>query len=268
MKYYTVIAWTFLIISPALLNGEPSKDEETDDSILVEDEEDFDQVEPNQNIFVPTKEWKTVEEGQHIPPGLHVRMNLQTGLKEAKLLDEDTSEPSSHDSAAAEEPAENHNARTYGSDRRGAINKRTQVFSTDEISKMLQETSNSDSSHNSENLPRIASSPDSGNVGVAKDQGSTTTKHVKSKDNIHIPVSFHQDVEMMLEQSRILADNSSSVSELVDALSELEFHVHQIHNARDLNEIGGLVLVVRLLNHTHPDVKGGAAHVIGSASQR
>ncbi|XP_026850228.1 nucleotide exchange factor SIL1 isoform X1 [Drosophila persimilis] len=38
--------------------------------------------------FVPTKEWQVINEGQAIPKGLHVRINLQTGLKEAKLLDE------------------------------------------------------------------------------------------------------------------------------------------------------------------------------------
>ena len=35
--------------------------------------------------FIPTYEWKDVEDGQPIPPGLYVRMNLQTGKTEAKL---------------------------------------------------------------------------------------------------------------------------------------------------------------------------------------
>lgn len=39
-------------------------------------------------VFIPTTEWQVVKEGQSIPKGLHVRMNLQTGLKEAKLMDE------------------------------------------------------------------------------------------------------------------------------------------------------------------------------------
>ena len=37
-------------------------------------------------VFIPTTEWQVVKEGQSIPKGLHVRMNLQTGLKEAKLM--------------------------------------------------------------------------------------------------------------------------------------------------------------------------------------
>jgi nucleotide exchange factor SIL1 len=38
---------------------------------------------------VATNEWKEVGENQAIPRGLHIRLNLQTGKKEAKLLDED-----------------------------------------------------------------------------------------------------------------------------------------------------------------------------------
>lgn len=40
-------------------------------------------------VFQPTAEWQTIQLGQGIPPGLHVRMNLQTGQKEAKLMDGD-----------------------------------------------------------------------------------------------------------------------------------------------------------------------------------
>ena len=34
-----------------------------------------------------TNEWQRVKPNQGIPPGLHVRLNIQTGEKEAKLLD-------------------------------------------------------------------------------------------------------------------------------------------------------------------------------------
>ncbi|QRG39367.1 hypothetical protein FDK38_003809 [Candidozyma auris] len=38
-------------------------------------------------VFEPTNEWQVVREGQHIPKGLHVRMNMDTNEREAKLLD-------------------------------------------------------------------------------------------------------------------------------------------------------------------------------------
>ena len=42
--------------------------------------------------FIPTHEWQRIREGQSIPAGLHVRMNFQTGIKEAKLMEIDGSE--------------------------------------------------------------------------------------------------------------------------------------------------------------------------------
>ncbi|XP_017104181.2 nucleotide exchange factor Sil1 isoform X2 [Drosophila bipectinata] len=52
--------------------------------------------------FVATKEWQVIQEGQAIPKGLHVRINMQTGLKEAKLLDEDE-----RDTALQSQPGNN-----------------------------------------------------------------------------------------------------------------------------------------------------------------
>lgn len=40
-------------------------------------------------LFEPTNSWQTVREGQQIPPGLHVRVNLETGLEEARILQPD-----------------------------------------------------------------------------------------------------------------------------------------------------------------------------------
>jgi hypothetical protein len=59
----------------------------------------------NAEEFIPTDEWQTVKEGiytnlsikqltkynslgQAVPPGLHIRLNLETGIREAKLLDD------------------------------------------------------------------------------------------------------------------------------------------------------------------------------------
>ena len=39
--------------------------------------------------IVATKEWQQVKEGDSIPAGLHVRMDMQTGIKWAKLLDDE-----------------------------------------------------------------------------------------------------------------------------------------------------------------------------------
>lgn len=42
--------------------------------------------------FLPSKDWQVIKPGQMIPAGLHVRVNFQTGVKEAKLFDAKTRE--------------------------------------------------------------------------------------------------------------------------------------------------------------------------------
>lgn len=39
------------------------------------------------DVFQPTSEWQEIRPGQVVPSGLHVRLNLETGKKEAKLMD-------------------------------------------------------------------------------------------------------------------------------------------------------------------------------------
>ena len=246
--------------------------------VCCEEEEDDYLQNYETGKFVPTREWQEVKRGQSIPAGLHVRMNLQTGLREAKLMEEDEDDNTKVEQVVVEsrgnrggETGQNNEYDVpYGtSDRRGVVNKKTKVFSTEQLQEMLQNL-NSDSNGQ---VQRIASDTShshstSPHSSTAKSTGNTDDKHVTAKSIKDLPITFHRDVEVMMNLSRILADNSSNVTEICKALEEMEYYVHQIDNARDLNVIGGLVLVVRLLNHTHPEVRSWAAHVLGSASQR
>jgi nucleotide exchange factor SIL1 len=56
--------------------------------------------EDKEEVFKPSDEWQEVKECQSIPPGLHVRINLQTGLKEAKLLTEADSDSNNKNGAS------------------------------------------------------------------------------------------------------------------------------------------------------------------------
>ncbi|CAD7928880.1 unnamed protein product [Amoebophrya sp. A120] len=40
---------------------------------------------PKKRPFYPSYEWKVVAEDQMVPPGLEIRMNLETGQNEARL---------------------------------------------------------------------------------------------------------------------------------------------------------------------------------------
>lgn len=70
-----------LIMVPSETNLEQDDNGETS----FKDVNDFD-------VFQPTSEWQTIKEGQAIPRGLHIQINLQTGQKEAKLMDGNSGE--------------------------------------------------------------------------------------------------------------------------------------------------------------------------------
>eukprot|EP00049_Salpingoeca_infusionum_P000450 m.40016 g.40016 ORF g.40016 m.40016 type:complete len:554 (-) comp10384_c0_seq2:478-2139(-) len=50
-------------------------------------------------VFVPTDEWQDILPGQAIPPGLHVAIDMQTGRKQAKLLDHGEADASANTNA-------------------------------------------------------------------------------------------------------------------------------------------------------------------------
>ena len=220
-------------------------------------------------IFHPTHEWQVVREGQSIPAGLHVRIDMQTGLKEAKLMDGDL--PA--DRGTFGDPRRPH---YYGrSDRRGIINKSSRIFTRDQLSEMLDNlneesssqvpllsassfSSSSSSSSSSANKPQTATSSES----------SQPLHHLPSLKDVKDQLSVHSEVQVMMELLQVLVGEEETPEKLLTALEELEYHVHQIDNARDLDTIGGLQLLVLLLNHSSSDVAAATANVIGSAAQR
>eukprot|EP00105_Crassostrea_gigas_P031107 XP_011453692.1 PREDICTED: nucleotide exchange factor SIL1 [Crassostrea gigas] len=63
-------------------------DSEDDDATVTTEEEgapDF----SNLDVFYPTKDWQEVKPGQAVPKGLHIRLNMDTGQREAKLMEGD-----------------------------------------------------------------------------------------------------------------------------------------------------------------------------------
>lgn len=281
--------------------------EEEDDDLSLEVEEEGGEV---MDIFEPTHEWKTVKEGQTIPAGLHVRMNMETGKKEAKLISEDITTKNSEEisqkgreemedaktpqsmptgkipptlaeqlkKSGARQPGflfegDQRRAHYFGhSDRRGIINKRRRVFSQKEVAEALKKMD--ESQVDLSKIPGIAYSQpvadkSHSHKGTNSDKKSDGVRIVhQDRPEPRIKQAIHPELAEMLEHAQTLTRQTATVPELLQALEELEYHVHHIENAKDLNSIGGMVVVVRLLNHTHPEVRSSAAHVIGSATQR
>ena len=218
--------------------------EEEGITVTVEDEDTTNEV--NSTVFIPTNQWQSISPGQAVPAGLHIRINLQTGEKEAKLIDEKDDE----------KMGDRRRIHHYGhSDRRGIINKQTKPFTIEEM-----EDASSHEENNDVMLLTHAPSSD--------DKSSAPNSMTNRKVDPQLSAWATDDVKIMTKLVVILTDKTSSLEDLIFALTELEYHVHQIDNARDLDIIGGLQLVVLLLEHTNDSVQACAAHVIGAAAQR
>ncbi|PON91741.1 Coatomer beta subunit [Trema orientale] len=84
-------------------------------------------------------------------------------------------------------------------------------------------------------------------------------------NNLNMP----SDAELMQIAINDLLNNSSNLS-LQDrhrALQELLILVEPIHNANDLNKLGGLAVVIRELNHPDPHTRTLAAWILGKSAQ-
>ncbi|XP_063233179.1 nucleotide exchange factor SIL1 isoform X2 [Bacillus rossius redtenbacheri] len=212
-------------------------------SVSGEDEDELPEINTQEirsesedgEIFKPTKEWQTVKKGQAIPPGLHVRMNLEKGTREAKLLDKE--EATSRDTAVIA---------TEGGEK-----------TAPQLPREVQEA--------------ILNISDSGNTTTDDDVASAmrqfrTYKELK-KDLKDLRLELKTDMELMeglLSRFKVSLDDGERVA----ILSDLEYLVHQFDNAREFSRVGGLLEVVfPSLNASSAGVRAEAALVLGSAAQ-
>lgn len=70
-----------LVPSDSIITENENQEQPERTSLNDHDDNNFD-------VFHATNQWQTIKEGQSIPPGLHVQIDLQTGKKQAKLMDE------------------------------------------------------------------------------------------------------------------------------------------------------------------------------------
>ncbi len=114
--------------------------------------------------------------------------------------------------------------------------------------------------HYVNNSLESSATPAAGTITTGKDD-------MLSMNELRDMVTFHSDVQSMLQLIHTLSDPVTSSEDMVTALLELEYHVHQIDNARDLDILGGLSLIVRLLNHSDNQIQATAALTLGAAMQ-
>ncbi|XP_014787422.1 nucleotide exchange factor SIL1 [Octopus bimaculoides] len=184
------------------------------------------------DLFQPSEEWQEVKEGQAIPPGLQVRLDLQTGQKQAKLMPGQSAEDLEY---------------WKSENREGMRYKNKNDLTPDDLKQALKHFKQ----HKS------------------KDQEDHASKvRRKKRDYEMLRSSIKSDAQIVTMLHDQLKDYAVLQKEdLQSILSELEFFLHQIDNAQLFAELGGISLLVNLLNSTDTDVKHDTAFVLGSAMQ-
>lgn len=197
--------------------------------------------------FEPTNEWQTVHKGQAIPPGLHVRLNLQTGLKEAKLMD---GEGDGKDGLSYWKKA----------DKEGMVNKKGKSFTRNELKHAMKKFKEHKTFEEQE------AKSDESHESHQPDKKSYKSYDELKEDFTKLNAAIQTEGEVVTELFDQLKENSDKAA-LRKILAELEFSLHKIDNALLFMDLGGMSEFVKLLNSTDPDLRHDTAFVLGSAMQ-
>lgn len=258
-----------------------------DSEISDETDSDYDVgsfVDKNAERFIPTRDWQPVKEGQPIPSGLHIRLNLQTGEREAKLIDNEENDEGGHHYATesnVEEPTRHERMKRAMIEAMKDLEEESAMPSSDEQLKYKYwKTSNKRGMINLDKpsfthgelkqaLKKFKTERD--DVEVVEG-GQSSAKGFRTMDEIRADFkTMHLDVKTDLEiLSDIMQRYRSTELDHKDRLSlltDLEYYVHQIDNARNFADMDGILLVVRDLNSTDEEVRAEAALVLASAVQ-
>ncbi|XP_017568885.1 nucleotide exchange factor SIL1 isoform X2 [Pygocentrus nattereri] len=202
------------------------EEEKTHDTHEAQDPEDLE-------VFHPTNEWQTLKPGQTVPAGSHVRLNLQTGQREAKLGGEKGFKYNERDGQRQE-----------------MMNKQAAFFSTQKIKEALKKFK--------------------GDYNPSKKDEESVRSQFRSVDDLKrdmeaLDFLMETDIQIMRKLLSQFNSTGSTVDQRVTALLDLEYLVHQVDNAQNLVSMGGMKLITDSLNNTDVRLQENAAFVLGSA---
>eukprot|EP00795_Rhopilema_esculentum_P012448 gene12448-3117_t len=314
MKEMKVLAFFFIFILGGVVDGQDTglilvdtpENVSTEDVVkatIEESSESF--IDKNAEPFIPTKDWQVVKNDQSVPAGLHIRMNLQTGLKEAKLMDGD-------DGARFLKQKVKQNEGEIGMPDRGLFWGRGHLyFQTEDFLVEGLPAKGNDKVHQEKHQdgPNIVMSdemkdeaesyPESDKIyftkqhlkdalkdfrdkfhddGVKSDgqeisrseavkQKFRSIEEIRKELEDHMGWKVKSDAQLMKIRVEILRAENATKEEQSHALEDLEYYVHQIDNAVDLEKMHGLQVVIQFLNNSDLQLQEKAAKVIGAAVQ-
>ncbi|XP_023218861.1 nucleotide exchange factor SIL1-like [Centruroides sculpturatus] len=213
---------------------------------LIEETADDDLENEDDTPFIPSKNWQKIKPGQTIPSGLHVRINLQTGEKEAKLLND-------KDSVSGENINNKFAYYKVKDEKLAAVLQSKQLEELKHMLKSLKsdykETSEEDAK--TQNVEKIR----------AKFRNIEELKKEFAKVNLAIKTDSEMLMELMKEYPKVSNERKITI------LKDVEYLVHQYDAAQMFVKFKGLQLILPDLNSTNSKLRSYVAFTIGSAMQ-
>ncbi|XP_039241419.1 nucleotide exchange factor SIL1 isoform X1 [Pipra filicauda] len=200
---------------------------------VTEDDADPEDLE----VFYPTHQWQTLRPGQAVPAGSHVRLNLQTGEREAKLPDSENGRSDTREERRRK--------------RLGKVDVDANSFTSQELKEALAKMKESEKAERKAQEEEVRK----------KFRPIEQLKEEFEKLNM----KMETDYEIMVKLISKFNSSASTLDEKVAALYDLEYYVHQVDNAKDFLSMGGLRLVIEGLNSSEAALKEHAAFVLGAA---
>lgn len=201
--------------------------------VLIEEESESDKgevtiSEEESELFEATNEWKEVDANQVLPKGLHVRINIETGKKEAKLL-ESSAEVDVH----------------------SRITSNYQVIAKDGRKSVV------------DNMESIRKLNDLKAISKSNSIKHKSIDEIKQANNVR----FTSESVLLKETLDKYAKEKDEKSRLAQ-LADMEYYVHSIDLANDFFNSGGFSILLNDLNQTNSiDLKLSILGVIGASVQ-
>lgn len=212
-------------------------------------------------VFVASKEWKEILPNQAIPRGLHVRIDMQTGKKEARLLQDDNTK--NIEEVKEKDDDVNDDLKDKSDEAKADLKDKSDDTKADldpeEVKRMLKNLKNdmkpgSEQPHNKfRSMDEIRAELSHGNTKI-ESEVQIITRFIDTFEDILTTESDLKDVDV--------------ISSLVNILDNLEYYLHKYDNAVDFITLKGVERVLKpSLNSSATELQEGAAFIIGSAAQ-
>lgn len=208
-------------------------DSDDDEDATVTTEEDF----SNLDVFYPTKDWQEVKPGQAVPKGLHIRLNMETGQREAKLMEGDGG------------------LKFWSQEgKQGIVNTDKEFFTPEDLKKALKEF-------------KVNKIDDEDTARMEEVKKKYKSYEELKKDLEGLQMDIKTDRETILELTSMLNSSSLDTTERVDVMETLLDYLHQIDNAILFCDIGGMKLVIQSLNDSSAEMRSISSAILATSLQ-